>query len=193
MEIAPELKLVGIAALAPASDLKSLVMSSKGGMFGKIVSSYLVVAYAQAYPDVKLEDYVGIGSRLIVRDIASRCVSGYQTLFSVLETSLLPADGIFSRDPTAGPLGERLTENTPARTIHAPLLIAQGESDDLVLPEVQNRYVESRCSAGQRVDFRTYSGRDHVSLVASDSLLVRDLVQWSRDRFDDKPVLNSCR
>jgi hypothetical protein len=76
------------------------VQASKSGMFGKIVSSYVITAYAQAYTDVKVEDYVGLGPRVIAGDIAKRCVAGYQTLFSVLETFLLPADGIFRNDPT---------------------------------------------------------------------------------------------
>jgi acetyl esterase/lipase len=193
IEFAPELQVLGVAALAPASDLKGLVKASKSGMFGKIVSSYLVKAYAQAYPDVKIRDYIGLVPRLIAGDIASRCVAGYQTLFSVLETVLLPSDGIFSHDPTAGPLGARLGENTPINIIAAPLLIAQGEIDDLVLPEVQKGYVTARCSAGQRIDYRTYPGRDHVSVVAPDSPLTPQLAQWTRDRFEGKAAIGNCQ
>jgi hypothetical protein len=153
----------------------------------------VITAYAQAYPDVKMEDYVGLGPRVIAGDIAKRCVAGYQTLFSVLETFLLPADGIFRKDPTSGPLGTRLGENTPINIVPSPLLIAQGEIDDLVLPEVQKRYVSARCSAGQRLDYRTYSGRDHVSVVAPDSPLAPELMQWTRDRFEGKPAKSTCQ
>jgi alpha-beta hydrolase superfamily lysophospholipase len=192
-EYAPELKLLGVAALAPASDLKGLVSASKGSMFGKIVSAYMIRGYAQAYPDVKVEDYVTGISRLIANDIATRCVGGYGTLFSVLETKLLPADGIFSQDPMGGPLGKRLGENTPTRIIPTPVLIAQGEVDDLVLPEVQKRFVTARCSAGQKIDFRTYPGRDHVSVVAPDSPLASELLSWTRDRFQGKATDGNCK
>lgn len=193
IEFAPELELIGVAALAPASDLKGLVHASKSSMFGKIVSSYVITAYAQAYQDVKVDDYVGPGPRVIAGDMAKRCVAGYQTLFSVLETYLLPAEGIFRKDPTSGPLGTRLGENTPTDIVPSPLLIAQGEIDDLVLPEVQKRFVSARCSAGQRIDFRTYPGRDHVSVVAPDSPLVPELILWTRERFEGKPAKNSCQ
>jgi acetyl esterase/lipase len=193
IEFAPELQVIGVAALAPASDLKGLMQASKSSMFGKIVSSYVITAYAQAYQDVKVDDYVGLGPRVIAGDISKRCVAGYQTLFPVLETYLLPADGIFRRDPTLGPLGTRLGENTPANIVPSPLLIAQGEIDDLVLPEVQKRYANARCSAGQRIDFRTYPGRDHVSVVAPDSPLAPELIQWTRDRFEGKPAKNTCQ
>lgn len=193
IEFAPELELIGVAALAPASDLKGLVQASKSSMFGKIVSSYVITAYAQAYQDVKVDDYIGPGPRVIAGDMAKRCVAGYQTLFSVLETYLLPAEGIFRKDPTSGPLGTRLGENTPTDIVPSPLLIAQGEIDDLVLPEVQKRFVSARCSAGQRIDFRTYPGRDHVSVVAPDSPLVPELILWTRERFEGKPAKNSCQ
>lgn len=190
--LAPEMKVVGVAALAPASDLKGLVASAQGSMFGKIVSSYLVTAYARAYPDVKVRDYVHGAARIIAGDIARRCVGGYETLLSVAATALLPAGGIFTGDPTAGPLGARLGENTPTGIIPSPLLIAQGEADDLVAPEVQRRYVATRCAAGQPVDYRTYPGRDHISLVAPNSPLARDIVEWTRDRFEGKPANSTC-
>jgi acetyl esterase/lipase len=192
-EFAPELQVTGVAALAPASDLKGLMQASKSSMFGKIVTSYVMAAYAQAYQDVKVDDYIGFGPRVIAGDIAKRCVAGYPTLLSVLETYLLPAEGIFRKDPTTGPLGTRLGENTPTNIVPSPLLIAQGESDDLVLPEVQKHYVNVRCSAGQRIDFRTYPGRDHVSVVAPDSPLTPELIQWTRDRFEGKPAKNTCQ
>lgn len=191
-QIAPELKLLGVAALAPASDLKGLVASSKGSMFGKIVSSYLVKGYSQAYPDVREEDYVTGAARIVASDIAARCVGGYETLLSVLATNLLPAGGIFSKDPTSGPLGKRLEANTPKRIIPAPVLIAQGEADDLVRLDVQARYVMERCSAGQKVEFRTYPARDHVSVVSSDSPLAPELIIWTRDRFQGKPAEGNC-
>ena len=192
-ELAPELKVAGVAALAPASDLGALVASAKSSMFGKIVSSYLVAAYAQAYPDVKVRDYARGMTRTVAADIAKRCVGGYATLLSVAETFLLPAGGIFSRDPNSGPLGARLSENTPTGLILSPLLIAQGEADDLVSPDVQKRYVAARCAAGELIDYRTYPGRDHVSVVASDSALARDIVEWTRDRFEGKPIGLACR
>jgi acetyl esterase/lipase len=191
-EFAPELNVVGVAALAPASDLTGLVEASKSSVFGKIVSSYLITAYAQAYQDVRVDDYVGFGSRIISGALATRCVSGYQALLPVLTTFLLPREGIFRSDPTSGPLGTRLSENTPTETVPSPLLIAQGEIDDLVLPEVQRRYVTARCLAGQRIDFRTYLGRGHVSLVAPDSPLTAELIQWTRDRFEGKPANHTC-
>lgn len=192
-DYAPDVAISGIAALAPASDLPALFRSGQGTMFGKIVSSYLVHAYAAAYPDVGMSAYVPPRVRPFVGDIASRCVGGRATLFSVMETKLLPAAGIFTRDPTSGPLGDRLRQNTPATAISAPVLVAQGANDDLVPASLQYRYVAARCAAGQPIDYRLYPGRDHVSLVADHAALDADLVAWSRDRFAGLPDTPNCR
>ena len=42
-----------------------------------------------------------------------------------------------------------------ARPIAAPLLVAQGLGDELVLPTLTEAFVTSRCAAGQRLDFWT--------------------------------------
>jgi alpha-beta hydrolase superfamily lysophospholipase len=191
-EHASSLKVLGIAALAPATDLQSLIEKARGTTFGKIVSAYLLHAYGTTYPDVDVSNYVHWRAKALVSDIASRCVGGWQTLFSVVETQLLPGDGIFSRSPVSGTLGLRLLENTPRAQIAMPVLIAQGQADDLVSPEVQQRYVAARCAAGQRIDYRVYPGLDHISLVAENFPLSADLIQWTRERFAGRPDSNNC-
>ncbi len=190
--IAPELKVLGVAAMAPVSDLNELVQASKGSIFGKIISSYILTAYARAYPDVRLEDYASPTSRLVAHQIASRCIGGYQTRLAVLASKLLPRDGLFSKDPGSGALGIRLDQNTPSGNVPVPLLIAQGEADDLILPGLQQRFVQERCSQGQHIDYRTYPDRDHVSLVSPASPLAAELIEWTRDRLGGKAARNTC-
>jgi hypothetical protein len=42
------------------------------------------------------------------------------------------------------------------------------------------------------LEYRTYAGRDHLSVVAPDSPLTRDLVQWTQDRLDKIPMSANC-
>ena len=189
---APDVNVAGVAALAPATDLGSLVATAKASTFGKIVSAFLVHAYAARYPDVRSEDYLAGRALPVVRDIVSRCVGGWETLLSALETTLLPSDGIFLRDPRDGPLSERLRESTPRQPIPMPLLLAQGDRDDLVSPAVQLSFVKERCATGQKIDYQVYPGLDHLSLVGAGSPLERALVLWTQDRFAGKPAASSC-
>jgi hypothetical protein len=101
-------------------------------------------------------------------------------------------DTIFGASPTSGALGERLAQNTPDRPLRQPVLIAQGLADDLVLPHIQSEFVRRRCDAGQILEFRTYAGRDHLSVAAPDSPLTPDLVRWTQDRIAGVPPPISC-
>ena len=71
-----------------------------------------------------------------------------------------------------------------------PEMIAQGDQDDLM--DVQRHFVAARCAAGQRINFRTYAGHDHMSVLASDSPLLIDLIEWTRDRFAGQPASANC-
>lgn len=189
---AGDIDVAGVVAMAPATDLPALVARARTTPFGKIVSSYLAHGYASVYRDVPLDSYVRRNTRFLVDDIASRCVGGWETLVSFAQALLLPKDGVFVQDPGGGSFGARLRENAPTRPIAAPLLIAQGESDDLVLPDVQKAFVASRCAAGQPVEYRAFSGRDHISLVSDDSPLAAFAIGWTADRFDRRPPPPNC-
>ena len=188
---APDVNVAGVAAFAPATDLGALFEAVQGTVFGKIVSAYLVEAYAEAYSDVRLSEYLAPIPEIFARDMAGRCVGGRATLFSITEAVLLPG-GIFKRDPASGPFGARLDENMPSAPIIAPVLIAQGAEDDLVPARIQRAYVAQRCSAGEKIDYRQFDGRDHLSLVAGGSPLEAGLIAWTEDRFNGAPATPNC-
>jgi alpha-beta hydrolase superfamily lysophospholipase len=189
---APDVPLAGVAAVAPASDLRGLLDVVQHTPIGRIMSSYVVRAYSEAYADVSFDEYVSPWTWPLARDMASRCLEGRQALLSIA-TSLVAGGTMFRQDPTRGALGTRLAQNTPDRPLPQPVLIAQGLADDLVLPDVQRRFVRQRCAAGQVVAFRGYEGLDHLSVVAPDSPLTGDLLQWTRDRIAGSPAPAACR
>jgi alpha-beta hydrolase superfamily lysophospholipase len=188
---APDVPIAGVAAIAPASDLQPLLDAVQHTPVGRIMSSFVLRAYSESYPDVALDNYVPIRTRMLARDMASRCLAGRKALFSVLE-ALMVGGTIFGTPPTSGALGKRLAQNTPDVPLRQPLLIAQGLADDLVLPQIQSEFVRRRCDAGQALEFRSYAGRDHLSIVAPDSPLTPDLVSWTQDRFAGVPPPAGC-
>jgi pimeloyl-ACP methyl ester carboxylesterase len=188
---APELKLLGVAAVAPASDLRPLLEAVQGTTVGRIMSSFVLRSYSEAYADVSFDAYVGAPTRWLARDMSGRCLAGREALFSVAE-ALATGGSIFETAPTSGPLGERLAQNTPARPLPQPLLIAQGLADDLVRPEIQAGFVQRLCRAGQTLEYRTYAGRDHLSVLTPDSPFVAELVRWTEDRLAGRPAPTGC-
>lgn len=187
---APDVNVVGVAALAPATEIGALVDAAQHTPVGRVMASFVMDAYSGRYADVRADEYVGPRAR--ARAMASRCLSGPGALLSVL-TALTMERDFFVRPPTEGPLGKRLEENVPAGPIPAPLLVGQGLADDLVLPAVQERFVRARCAAGQSLEYRTYAGRDHLSVVGADSPLTGDLVAWTKDRLSGVAIEGGCR
>lgn len=188
---APDVGVVGVAALAPASDLPALVGEIRHTLYGRVLAAYILTAYSEIYPDVSFDHYVRPAARVLVREAAKRCLDVPEAIPSVA-TALISRQPIYAVDPVAGALGRRLAENIPKGSISVPLLIAQGMADPLVLPSLQRTYVNQRCHAGQRVEYVTYRNRDHLSILSSNSSLVPFLLAWSEARFAGRPVEDTC-
>lgn len=192
-DYAPDVGVIGVAALAPASDLPGMISNLGRIPGGALFAAYALTAYSEVYDDVAFDDYVRPAARTAMEGFAERCLAEPQTLLSVAE-SLAFDRPFYRRDPTSGPLGERLAENVPSGPIPAPVLLAQGEEDPLVLPDVQARFVQRRCDAegSGPLDYRTYPGREHVDVIADDSPLVPELLAWTEDRLAGAEAPDSC-
>jgi uncharacterized membrane protein HdeD (DUF308 family)/alpha-beta hydrolase superfamily lysophospholipase len=188
---APDANVIGVAALAPASDLPGLVSNLDVVPGGSIFGSYVIQGYSDAYPDVRFDEYVRPTARILAREMASRCLAEPAVFASVVETLVIDKS-IWSADPASGAFGQRLSENVPSGAIPAPLLVGQGLGDELVLPTAQEAFVGARCAAGYQVEYRTYAGFDHVGVVGADSPLIPDLLAWTQDRLDGKPAASTC-
>ena len=188
---APDTNVIGVAALAPASDLIGLVDTLDDVVGGSIFATYVVHAYADVYPDVRVADHVRPVARETSAAVAGRCLAEPGILLSALGSLVLDMSGFRLGDGDSA-LFDRLAENVPDGPIDAPLLIAQGEADGLILPTLQEGYVTARCAAGQAIDYRTYPDRGHVGLVEADSPLIAELLDWTRDRWAGRPATPTC-
>jgi hypothetical protein len=190
---APELDIAGVAALAPASDLEGL-MSNLGSVRGGILfSAYILAGYAAAYDDIRSADYTDPSAQTLLRELSNRCLADPRSYVSVIEALAIAQDrGVFAHPLTTGSMREYLQENTPTLPIPAPLLIAQGLADPLVIPPVQHDYARGRCDAGQVLEYLSVVGKDHVTLVDAASPLIPQLFQWTEDRFAGAPATDGC-
>ncbi len=188
---APDVNVVGVAALAPASDLKALVEEVRNTLEGRVLGAYILSAYSDIYPDVSFDHYVRSAARVLVREAADRCLDIPEAIPSVF-TAVLSRQPIYAVTPLGGALGRRLAHNTPTGPIKVPLLIAQGLDDHLVLPSMQRSYVNGLCHSGQSVEYRTYRGRDHLSLLWPGSRLVPNLLAWTEARLAARPQASGC-
>lgn len=183
-EYAPELEVVGIAAMSPAADVPALAANLPDATLGELFSAYVLAAYASHYPDVTLEAQVIAPARTLVREMAGRCLAEPSILASLASVVSVARDrSVYAVPPEEGALGARLRENVPVGPFPAPVLVAQGLADSLVLPHVQQDYVDGLCAERQDVDYRVYPGRNHLDIVEPDSALVPELVDWTAARL----------
>jgi len=188
---APDLDVVGVAAMAPAANLPALMGLASTNAFASILGGFLLTGFAATYPEVRFDDYVRPQARIVVEAMAGRCFTDPSTLVSVL-AAVAADQPVWSRDPSTGPLAERIAENVPTLPIAAPVLLAQGLADPLITPASQDQYVAQRCEAGQHIDYRRYPGLDHMGLVTGDSPLLTQLMDWTEARFAGAAATPTC-
>lgn len=188
---APDVPLVGVAAIAPTSDMPAVAARMNDVRGGMVFMAYIMTAYAAAYPDVRMDDYLTPTGQELVRAASERCTTAGNL---VVQNAMANGTGptLLSRSPLSGPLGQRLRENTPTGTGSTPLLIAQGGNDSLILPTMQRAYAKGLCDSGQRLDYRQYPGRNHSGVAKGNSPFLPQLISWTERRWAGAPAPDNC-
>lgn len=180
---APELDLLGVAALSAASDplaMAQRVTAAGAGALSQVVTSLVLVPYTQEYADVTLRDTVHPAGHRIIKTFAGRCVIETPVIVSVLVASALGADvPLTTIDLTGGTTSERLTQNIASGIVPAPLFQGQGVDDEVVPIQMQRDLAAKLCSEGRTVSTHEYAGRSHMGVIAEGSPLIDDLFTWA--------------
>jgi acetyl esterase/lipase len=97
--------------------------------------------------------------------MASRCLIGQHRSLHRIADPLV--GNYLERSPTqVEAWSTRLDENTPtAEPYGMPILVAQGQEDELVRPATTAEYVEQLCRAGQPVEFRRDPTASHLTVA----------------------------
>ena len=187
-EYAPELHILGVAAVSPAADPRGLAQRIIGAAGSSPVTTlavaWVLIPYSQAYDDVDFAAQVAPAGRAIVREMSARCASQPGLLVSVLSAiGVGSGDRLYLGDLTGGVLGARLDDNKTLGPWGAPLLIAWGGSDEVIAPALQHDYVGELCAAGVDLTSHEYPGLSHMGVVTEGSGFLPLLVSWTADRF----------
>ncbi len=190
-EYAPELNILGVAAMAPASDVYGLANEIKSDVSGKVISAYIASTWNEVFPQLSLASELTPGSALPVQRISELCFNGFDALSALLRGSQV-MNQVFPDSVLEGELGRLLKQQEPTGPWTAPVMVAQGLTDPIVLPQMQQSWVDARCAAGDVIDYRTYEGFDHLTVIGAESKLTGQLVAWTLERFAGVPGPTSC-
>ncbi len=187
---APDLEILGVAAIAPATNIKNILVMNVA--VDKLFGPYLAQAYSRFYADITFEQAVRPEALDAARQMVSLCDFVPPEDAERLAALAAKFDGPVLATSSNKALQARLEQNTPDDLIKAPALIAQGLSDTAVPPSATSAYVEERCAAGQQFEYWTFAGRDHLTIIQPGTPLEELLMKWTTARFANEPQANGC-
>jgi pimeloyl-ACP methyl ester carboxylesterase len=187
---APDLEILGVAAIAPAANIKNILAMNVE--VDKRFGSYIALAYSRFYPDIKFEQAIRAQALDAARQIVNLCEAVPPGDSERIEALAATFDGPALATSSNKALEARLDQNTANGPIKAPVVIAQGLSDNVVPSRATDAYVEERCAAGQPLEYWTFARRDHFTILQPGSLLEELLISWTTARFANEPQTNGC-
>jgi acetyl esterase/lipase len=190
-QYAPELQLVGIAAAAPATDLRTLMTDDLGTGGGNNITAMTLWSWSRIY-GAPMQAVVTPQAVPVIDRLAGMCIERW---FDVLArrgpTKGLQQSFLKVKDfPNQEPWRRLLTENTPGPLPpDIPVFMAQGTADNLVRPPVTAAYVDMLCRHGSKVRIEVLQGVGHA-FIARDA--ADDAVAWIASRFAGEPPPDDC-
>lgn len=188
---APELRLVGVAAAAPATSLVTLMDDDFKSAGGKNLTAMTLWSWSRVY-GAPIDKVVMPEAMPTVDRLSNECI---ESIFDILERQRTekPLEQQFLSVPSIAavqPWRSLAMRNTPgALPPQIPLFLAQGTTDNIVRPEVTRGYMQRQCKAGSKVAMMWVPGVGH-GFVARDS--ADTAVAWMMDRFAGRPAPSDC-
>lgn len=188
---APELKLKGVAAIAPPTDLATLLKANLDSIAGRILASFTLDSWNKKY-DAPLTSLLDGTSQRLIDEVSQNCVDDLGSKVDAaaaqkgLDKQFLKADP--SRVP---PWKDLMVQNSLyAMNNRAPALIIQGGADDIVKPAVTTQFVRGACRAGANVRYVTLKGKGHGGAMDAGRV---QAVSWLAQRLAGQPARGNCR
>ncbi len=187
---APDLKLVGVAAAAPATYLVDLFEDD-----AKTEQDLIAMALLSwsGLENIAPATIVEPGVISAFNATARGCLTSIAQ-FEALEKDAkrLQAARFLKIDPTkTEPWKSIMLRNSPGQArAGAPVFIAQGTADTTVDPKVTKRFAKALCAKGEHVTFVELPGVSHI-FVARDA--APTAIKWMNDRFKGTQAPSSCQ
>jgi acetyl esterase/lipase len=188
---APELRLVGVAAAAPATELGPLMQADLGTPGGDNLTAMTLWSWSRVY-GAPMSRVVAPAAVPAIDRLAGLCIERIFDVFRRRGPSHTLAQGFLSVKDLAQeePWRTLLAENTPGKLApDIPIFLAQGTTDNLVRPAVTRDYAAMLCKAGSVVALdwlpnvgHAFAGRDSADAA----------VAWMADRFEGASAPSDC-
>lgn len=175
---APELEVLGTAAIAPVSDYSERVARRSWNPDGGPGPGGLVMLAATARtvdPGIRPRRLLGREARKHFDDVVEGCLADVDDRDGL---GGVPIEEVFRPGADLSRVLAVLRANEPRRlSLTAPVLVAQGEDDVTVAPAATAALVEALRARGAEVDHRTYAGVGHGEVTDASAADVRTFLR----------------
>lgn len=187
---AKDVKLVGVAAAAPASELGKLFEDDLTTTAGHGLTALTLSAWSRLY-DMALDAVVSSDAIGNVEKVGAECLSGFSDLVVDIKAVEHLKKTFLSSDPVNTPPWSKVVSmNTPGQVpAGGPVFIAQGSGDKVVDPPVTTQFASKLCQQGAAVRFFEVPDATH-QMIANVSAAAA--VAWMADRFAGTPPPTNC-
>ena len=188
---APELNLVGMAAVAPPTQLAALMQRSLNRMEGRVLASYILGSWPRKY-GLDTDALVSPAARADIAAIDNNCVTNLADKLDILSAQKPLKRRFLLQSPLELPDWRTAIASNSVSSFSAsvPALVVQGGSDNVVDPKVTAQVVRSSCRNGTRLQFVYVPGVGHGGAAKAG---VAQAVSWINDRFAGRPAPSNCR
>jgi acetyl esterase/lipase len=188
---APELKLVGVAAAAPATNLAELFDADFATTAGRTLTAMALLSWSKVL-DQPLKSILAAQARPSFERVSHDCIQSIAEMLQIEQDTAGLQRKFLTANPTKiEPWQSIMTRNSPgAAPPGAPVFLAQGTADDIVRPSITKRFADRLCKGGAEVVLVALEGASHA-FAAQDS--ARTAVAWMADRFAGKAPPSDCR
>jgi len=188
---APELKLYGVAAAAPATYLAELFNADKSSSAGKELTAMAIWSWSNLY-GYPASSLVEANAMNVYKTMAQDCIESVAQ-FEALDSAERPleTEKFLKANPASTPTwAVIMKKNSPGqRPAGAPVFLAQGTADTIVRPYITKQFGKALCKQGAKVMFVEMPGVTHT-FVAKES--VSTALKWMDDRFHGAAPPSSC-
>jgi len=189
---APDLRLVGVAAAAPPTDLALNLAAGRDASVRAFLTAFTAYSWSEHYG----APLASLGNRstqgIIQRLARNNCASpnAKPKLGTIVAIAVLRRDLKNVDLGKVQPWARFAKQNSPAsRPYGVPFLIAQNEQDAIVAASVTKGFARRLCRAGGTVRYLSVVGKGHETTAADSAATTLD---WINARFAGARAPTSC-
>jgi acetyl esterase/lipase len=189
---APDLQLVGIAAIVPPTDLHRNFKEGSDPRVRALLTAYTATSWSRHYGASMSIFGSRTAQNTMIRLADNNCVqfNARPKLGTILGIAIVQ-HAIRTLDLGAHqPWARLMRENSPSpAAIPVPALIATGTGDTIVAPAVVHDFARRACALGKTVRYLSVKGGEHATVARTEA---QATLGWLDARFAGQRAPSSC-